>query len=121
LAKIHQLPDTVRLGFGAIQVEDDLLSDHFYLFSKQDYDSSIATQPPRPPVSELPELDLLSELLSPVPPAKAPVELWSEKSNYKLSFSSNRLSIPSELNLLISQYHRGRRSLPQCVRAEWSR
>jgi len=64
--------------------------DNFYLFSKQDYDSSIATQPPRTPVSQLPELDLLSELLSPAPTAKVPVELWSEKSNYKLSFSSNR-------------------------------
>jgi hypothetical protein len=102
-------------------VEDDLLSDHFYLFSKQDYDSSITTQPPRPPVSELPELDLLSELLSPAPTAKVPVELWSEKSNYKLSFSSNRLSIPSELNSLISQYHRGRRSVPHRNRAERSR
>ena len=121
LDPITQLLDTVGSSSGAIQVEDNLLSDNFYLFSKQDYDSSIATQPPRTPVSQLPELDLLSELLSPAPTAKVPVELWSEKSNYKLSFSSNRLSILSELNSLILQYHRGRRSVLHRTRAKGRR
>jgi hypothetical protein len=118
---ITQLLDMVGSNSEAMQVEDDLLSDNFYLFSKQDYDSSIATQPPRSPVSQLPELDLLSELLSPAPTAKVPVELWSEKSNYKLSFSSNRSSIPSESNQLILQYHRGRRSVLLRTRAEGRR
>lgn len=64
--------------------------DHFYIFDESAYKASIATQPPRTPVKDLANIDLLSELLSTKPAEHPSVELWSDKSGYKISFSSNQ-------------------------------
>ncbi|KAG9039486.1 hypothetical protein FS842_003150, partial [Serendipita sp. 407] len=60
--------------------------DHFYLFPQQLYDASIATQPPRTAAASLNSTNLLSELLSSKPAENPEVELWSEKSGYKVAF-----------------------------------
>ncbi|CAG7855098.1 SubName: Full=Uncharacterized protein {ECO:0000313/EMBL:CCA70298.1} [Serendipita indica DSM 11827] len=67
-----------------------VLADHFYIFDESAYKASIATQPPRTPVKDLANIDLLSELLSTKPAEHPSVELWSDKSGYKISFSSNQ-------------------------------
>ncbi|KAG8821415.1 hypothetical protein FRC17_009834 [Serendipita sp. 399] len=64
--------------------------DHFYLFPQRVYDASIATQPPRVQAAQLSNTNLLTELLSSKPAENPEVELWSEKSGYKVAFSSNQ-------------------------------
>ncbi|PVF98019.1 galactose mutarotase-like protein, partial [Serendipita vermifera] len=64
--------------------------DHFYLFAKELYDKSIVSQPPRTAVSDFANQDLLTELLTPSKAVNPSVELWSEKSGYKVQFTSNQ-------------------------------
>jgi hypothetical protein len=68
----------------------DVISDHFYLFSKDQHGAANVSQPTRVPVAQFSGLNLLKELLETKVPADPPVELWSEKTGYKVQFSTNR-------------------------------
>ena len=68
--------------------------DHFYLFPKENYEAVTKTQPGSFPVNST-NINLLSELLDRSPPSaeKLQVELWSERTGFKLQFISNRTYI----------------------------
>jgi hypothetical protein len=62
-------------------------SDEFYVFEK----SAPTPIPLRIPLKELPEVDILQDIIRPSDVKKDPVvELSSEKSGLKLAFSTNR-------------------------------
>ena len=72
----------------------NLVLDHFYLFPKANYEAVTKTQPASFPVSNT-SINLLSELLDRSPPSaeKLQVELWSERTGFRLQFISNRTYI----------------------------
>lgn len=64
--------------------------DHFYLFPKDQHGAANASQPGRVPVAQVSSTNLLKELLETKAPVDPPVELWSEKTGYKVQFSTNQ-------------------------------
>jgi len=65
--------------------------DHFYLFRKEIYEAVTKTQPASFPANNT-DINLLGELLDRSPPSaeKLQVELWSEKTGFRLQFISNQ-------------------------------
>ena len=73
--------------------------DHFYVFDRSAFNATPANVPTRVTLSEFPKVDLIQDIVNPrtsQPQSPPLVELASEKSGLKLSFSSNRTLLSSD-------------------------